>query len=540
MYTASERHCCLSSRATRPSPLLLQLEVLALVCASLTDVRTMCAALCTSSSARQAILAKCSGNLQLQIQPSSNPQTAAWVLLIQQTLWLSQYGRLVGQLQLAASDAMEDADAAAVQLAIRPSLQLRHLQICVERPAALLKQLQSNRLTSLEIIDSTSTCAAACMQLPAALQRLTGLRDLSITGQWYKARHALAPALGSASCLTRLRLQPQLPALTAQQLPAWSLQQLPRQLVQLQLSNPDCTPEDLIVHVNALQQLQSLTLLYNLEMLDSQRILAHSRVWASIGTLQQLDLDFYAAEDLDNSDSQLSQELAVAVSGATQLTRLYGWWFNTGRAHDADALQMLSKLRRLESLDLSLDDYAGGAESFESFGQLFSRELTRLKSLSLCLGSLQQLALAQLCFQATQLTQLVLCDAGISAEGFVMLTNTMSQLRQLALVARGIPVASFVPQLAPPFLPRLEQLAICDITMGGGAPVAAGLASFVSSVQQLRPSLKLCAVQSSSSCYQSSHSINAIDCVLCSTAQTYHLALSGPMFIHSNIVAAIT
>jgi hypothetical protein len=85
----------------------LQEEVLALVCANLCDVRTMCAALCTSNSARQSILAKCSGALQLHIQsqsqgpdPSTAEKAASLQRVIRQAAWLAQHGRLVGQLQL--------------------------------------------------------------------------------------------------------------------------------------------------------------------------------------------------------------------------------------------------------------------------------------------------------------------------------------------------------------------------------------------------------------------------------------------------------
>jgi hypothetical protein len=300
---------------------------------------------------------------------------------------------------------MEDADAAAVQVAIRPSLQLQHLQLCVKWPAALLKQLPPNRLTNLEIVDSSSGYGAACEQLPAALKRFTGLRDLSITGQWYTADDSVATALGIASGLTRLRLQPALPAS--------SLQQLPFQLVEL--SSPDCQPGDLVLHASALRQLQSLTLLYSTDMMMHHDILSHAPVWATIPVLRQLDFEFCNRQVFEEHGEELLQlcpVLAAGVAKCTQLTRLYGW-FDYGCAPEADALQMLCGLRQLESLELCLCEEH---EPFQSFEQLFTRDLTQLKSLSLSFGPLQQPALAQLCFQATQVTQLVLCSAGITAE----------------------------------------------------------------------------------------------------------------------------
>jgi hypothetical protein len=271
-----------------------------------------------------------------------------------------------------------------------------------------------------------------------------------------------------------------------------SLQQLPRQLVELQLSNPDCKSEDLLLHLNALQQLQSLTLVYSTDVMRNRDILSHALVWATISVLRHLDLEFCNHLDEEDGDEQLQLcgDLAAGVSRCMQLTWLYGW-FNGGRAPEADTLQMLSGLRQLESLQLCMYE---GDEPFQSFEQLFTRDLTRLNSLSLIVGPLQQLALAQLCFQATQVTQLVLSGAGISAEGFAMLTRTMTQLRQLALVACGESMRTFLQSLAPSYLPHLEQLALCDIKSLAGEG-ASGYLATVSELQQMRPSLKVVAVQ---------------------------------------------
>jgi hypothetical protein len=215
-------------------------------------------------------------------------------------------------------------------------------------------------------------------------------------------------------------------------------------------------------------------------------------VWSTIPVLRQLDLEFCDVTLARQLQPQLSPALAVGVSRCTQLTRLYGW-FEGGRVREADALQMLSDLRQLGSLELCI---VGEEDSLQSFQQLFSRSLTRLNSFSLQLGPLQQLALAQLCFQATQVTQLVLCESLTSQEGLVMLTSTMTQLRQLALISCDVPVGAYVPALGPSYLPHLEQLTICDITSFYESGESASLAFIVSRLQQVRPCLKVCGVQS--------------------------------------------
>jgi hypothetical protein len=151
------------------------------VCATLCDVRTMSAALCTSKSARQSILAKCSGALQLQMQsqaggpaPTAAEETAALQRVIRQAAWLAQHGRLVGQLQLHFNkppDMVELAEAAelALQMAMQSLLQLRSLHICAPRPSALLSRLYASSFGSLHLQDTPENRCAASPLLAAAL-----------------------------------------------------------------------------------------------------------------------------------------------------------------------------------------------------------------------------------------------------------------------------------------------------------------------------------------------------------------------------------
>jgi hypothetical protein len=270
--------------------LALQDEVLALVCTVVSDVRTMCAALCASSSARQAILAKCSGGLHLQLSPqlkdsgdiTDTHRLAALRRMVQQSAWLAQYGGLVGQLQLQSHDNMRDADEAAWSL--RPPLQLRCLQLLVHRPVPLLKQLEPSRLTSLEItLSDDHDGEDESPLLPAALSRLSGLQQLVIRGGWSCVHDSITAALAGMPQLTLLALQPQLPAA--------ALAQLPSQLVELQLSNPECEAVQLVAHVQALQQLQSLSLLYEKNHTEPDIFRAHVAAFAAVPQLKQLELE---------------------------------------------------------------------------------------------------------------------------------------------------------------------------------------------------------------------------------------------------------
>jgi hypothetical protein len=198
----------------------------------------MCAALCTSSGARQAILAKCSGNLQLQIAPerwigvyveegaydeeelkaeraaSLAKHDAAVLARVQaQAAWLAKHGMLVGQLQMLLHCRSGAADKAAIQIAVGPLLKLRSLHLDESRnPTELLDQLDPSRLTSLHmqafpVLDEIWHSP----QLAGSISRLTALQALFVTQGLQPFPDSMGPALAALQQLTKLVLHPQLP-----------------------------------------------------------------------------------------------------------------------------------------------------------------------------------------------------------------------------------------------------------------------------------------------------------------------------------------
>jgi hypothetical protein len=336
-------------------------------------------------------------------------KAAALQRIISQAQWLTQHGRLVGQLQLHLRKPPEgeiaelaDADEAAAQMAMHALQQLRCLHISARRPAALLTRLCADNLTSLHLQDSDDFFSAESSLLAAALSRLTGLRQLSIVGKWYRAHDSLPAVLAGLSQLSVLQLQPQLPAA--------ALHNLPSELKELQLAAPECEAEQLVAYIRALQQLQSLTLVYEHMASDGRLFMSHAAIWASISALRQLDLEMY--DQQASRSGRLTQALASGIAATTQLTRLYGW-FQEGCNADVDLVAMLSPLQQLQSLTLHFQQ---DPVMLDTFGTLFSSRLLQLRSLDLCVGVMERLALAQIALQATQVTQLVLSlDSGFDS-----------------------------------------------------------------------------------------------------------------------------
>jgi hypothetical protein len=442
----------------------LQLEVLALVCSVVTDVRTICVALCTSSSARQAILAKCSGNLHLQLKAEPymavfgragdatatvQNEFAGLQRVIQQSAWLAQYGGLVGQLDLEFHQFVGAAAKPAFEAVLRPPVQLSALRLLnIQKPAPLLKALDPSRLTAVHVVDAAGAVNAQSALACAALGRLTGLQQLSWTRGFYPAHDSLGAALAGMPQLTQLVLHPQLSAA--------ALAQLPSQLVELQLSSPQCEGAELVAYVQALRQLQSLTLVHKPED-DDERTVDHGAAWAALKALKRLDivLDYYR---VDGSLCVMTSRLAASIASAKSLTELRLLCSGGGSA-DVDVVAMLAPLKQLESLQLCLDYLP----EHGSFGNLFSKHITRLRRLTLGLGRLRQVAVAQLCFQATQLTQLVLDSDAVDDAGLEVIGHSMMPLRQLAIcncssvTADGIGAA-----LGMPSLRLLQQLTYVD------------------------------------------------------------------------------
>jgi hypothetical protein len=302
-------------------------------------------------------------------------------------------------------------------------------------------------------LQDTSVCqCAASSLLAAAVSRLVSLRQLSIKGQWYTAHDTLPAVRAGLPQLTQMQLQPQLPAA--------ALQGLPSQLVELQLADPDCEGAQLVALVGALQQLQSLTLVYGFRP-DGNLPASHAAAWASIQRLRRLDLEMYnGMNTADNDSLVMSSSVAAGIAAATQLTSLYAW-FSDGCSEEVDVVRMLSPLHQLQTLELHMACY-GDVEMLASFGTLFSSSLLQLQNLAVNLGPIRQLAVAQIGLHATQVTQLVLQDVDIGDEGLRTIAHSMQQLRRLCLCDCAVGAHKVAAAVSHPLLPALEQLAFAS------------------------------------------------------------------------------
>jgi hypothetical protein len=245
------------------------------------------------------------------------------------------------------------------------------------------------------------------------------------------------------------------------QLSVAALGQLLSQLVKLQLADPRCSANELVAHAEALQQLRTLILLYS-EQTGMEHVVGHAAAWASISSLHGLDLHI-EPDSQRGAANTLEPAVAAGVSGATSLTKLYAS-FESGCEPGVDLVAMLYPLRQLESLELR---FGRTLDPIITLRGLLSEQLTSLKSLTLELGPLRLLVLAQICLQATQLTQLVLVNTEITADRMMMMARGMTQLRRLALCSGAdeglvLGTGDVLQALLPPCLPSLEQLALVD------------------------------------------------------------------------------
>jgi hypothetical protein len=189
------------------------------VCTTLSDARTLCAALCTSSSARQAILDKCNGNLQLQVAPESfvfddydmdakeaaaakaaalaTHDAAVMARVHSQAAWLAEHGMLVGQLQMKLHCRSNSADQRAIQLAVGPQLKLRSLHLDESRnPTELLSLLNPSRLSSLYMqVFYVRDDIWRSPQLAGCISRLTALQELAMTHDPQPLPDSMGPAI---------------------------------------------------------------------------------------------------------------------------------------------------------------------------------------------------------------------------------------------------------------------------------------------------------------------------------------------------------
>jgi hypothetical protein len=242
------------------------------------------------------------------------------------------------------------------------------------------------------------------------------------------------------------------------------------------------------MHIKALPQLQSLTLLYSNCITRQAGLVGdegidHPAAWAALPVLKQLDFESVVEVE---GNSSLSSALAAGVARATSLTRFYVC-FDEGCDEGVDGVAMLSPLKQLQRLELSLKNRPG----IPTFGLVLSRDLTQLQSLALNVGNLRQLALFQLCCEARQLTQLVLDEASIELEGLEVITYNLTQLQRLALIECRISLREVVRALGSPAqLPHLQQLAYVDDSCDHEQYV--GLEE---DIRQLRPSLHVVACE---------------------------------------------
>jgi hypothetical protein len=211
--------------------------------------------------------------------------------------------------------------------------------------------------------------------------------------------------------LTKLRLDPQLPAAAVAQLPSL--------LVDLCLFEPDCDASELVAGMNTLQQLQTLTLSYGPDARVREQ---HAASWGALVTLRQLKVD-------TGNTMRLDQDTLDCIAAANNLTRFVGSF----RCVNAGAqLTVLSSLHKLESLKLTFS--LNQAREVASWGQLFSHHLTRLRSLDIRPGRMRQLAHMQLLFHPTQLTHLVLRNVPLGEQGLEIIAANLTHLQRLALL----------------------------------------------------------------------------------------------------------
>jgi hypothetical protein len=311
---------------------------------------------------------------------TTNYLEAAFRNIFLQATWLADHCRMVGALQLRCPTTPNGAAEAAMHMALRPPLQLQSLQLRTQRRAAeLLQQLDPSHLTRLYLHTySAEQQVMASPLLAGVLGRLTRLQDLTVTASWHAMHSSMASTLAGMPHLTRLVLQPQLPAA--------ALAQLPSQLVELQLANPICNAEQLITHITALWQLQSLALVYNNDIVPRQDIVEHAAAWAALPMLRRLDFEVWSGDE----DNSLSAGIAAGIAGATSLTRLYCWFFG-GKDGDADLLAMLATLKQLQGLEINMEWSVAAPIQFEirtaAVGQPFRFEAARAFSWKPAAGS---------------------------------------------------------------------------------------------------------------------------------------------------------
>jgi hypothetical protein len=421
------------------------------------DLPALCSLLRVSKAVQQAVLDKCSGpgNSQLQILVDADASSAAargittplqfLQKLSHQAKWLAKHGRLVKLLSVnksrdAANDLSSDlggADEAVMSLAVRPPVQLQNLDLNaaapLRKPAALLTQLDGSHLTQLQV-SIPGGYGAAC--LPAALQQLTGLSCLVVTA--LSARDDLAqPRVGQAYAAA----MPSLTNLTELRwcgyVPPGVLQQLPHSVVRLQLQSEQSAIQHLaglhqlqqlklVVHgtcdATALAPLTALTSLQRLGLRVSCPTAADvaqlGRSWAALPALQLLRV----------LAGELNQAAGNAIAAATSVTKLQ---LRCLLEESFDLAAMIAPLAQLKQLCVVQEPSASRALS--TFGRVLSQGITHLVW---CGARLAPVARTQLS-TCTQLRALVIDTDSIGDDDLEVMGHYLKELQLLGVVVGG-------------------------------------------------------------------------------------------------------
>eukprot|EP00775_Hariotina_reticulata_P005417 gene5417-5650_t len=471
------------------------------------DVRSICSMLQTSKSVNTAIVSNASRNLALQVtlfdEPTATFRDMAGAMWLAH--WVSKYRELVGELEVSLPESQTPdiycASLEALVAAVMPRLQLRHLIITGYETCMLLAQVNPVHLTSLDV--QRQCPSRALWPVPANLSRLSNLQQLSIgsTAIFNDVSYPAGCFAGLPTRLTQL--------VVAFKLPAEAYAELPCQLRRLMLTGYDgssithlqqlsalalCDPEGpgqaLAAAVNSLTGLRHLTLglsgflqgqAYELDLLTAM---------CAVPPLRDLRLDI----------DSYPRDLMATIAKLTNLTCLVWGSYFTGITTQS-FLQMLQLLTQLEKLCFGNLD----GRDIESFGDLFSKHLTKLQSLHVVVPErLLEPLFSQVLAAASGLTSLTLGYLESPDRDLGMIACSAPRLRELTLLLNymdeedlrmGVPVetageamtcTATTATLSSPYMPHLQRLTLC-----GSLALSVDEQGYLNSLARIRPHLHL-------------------------------------------------
>eukprot|EP00775_Hariotina_reticulata_P004287 gene4287-4539_t len=443
------------------------------------DVRSMCSMLQVSNSVKAAIISNARRNLALAValidQHSASVEDMAWSMF--QAQWLSKYNVLVGELEVYMTDEGVDCECAALEAllaAVLPRLQLRHLSLTARATCMLLEHVNSVHLTSLDVQRPDSH--EASFPISASLSRLSNLQQLSIGSLIHPTDPYPAGCFaGLPTRLTQLVVAFKLPAEAYGELPCQlrrlmltcyngsSITHL-QQLSALALCHPEGPGQALAAAVNSLTGLRHLTL--GLSWKDG-----HGTVLDVLTAM----CDVPCLRDLRYQHAGIVAQLVAPIAKLTNLTHLV-WEGDIWLHEEQEFLQMLQPLVQLEKL--CFRSQVSAVASFRSFGDLFSKHLTKLQGLHVVLRKLQEPLFSQVLAAASGLTSLTLGYLECPDRDLGMIACSAPRLRELTLLLNCMDVADYerdVPlsnigdpmtlratmaTLSSPFMPHLQGLTL--------------------------------------------------------------------------------